>query len=171
MSTGALRVGVYPGSFDPVTLGHLDIIERAARLFDQLYVAILRNPDKQPYFTVEERLVMLKEATTSLPNVVCDSFSGLAAEYARRQGAHAIVRGLRAVSDFEVEFKMAAMNRHLEPRIETIFMVPSNDHTFISSSVIREVAGLGGDVSQLVPDVVLQRLNERFSNNEGKRSE
>lgn len=168
MSTGKLRVGVYPGSFDPVTYGHLDIIERASKLFDRLYVAVLRNPAKEPCFTVEERVDMLRESTASQVNVICDSFQGLAAEYARRQGAQAIVRGLRAVSDFEVEFKMAAMNRYLEPRIETVFMVPSSQHTFISSSIIREVAILGGDVSELVPEVVFTRLRERFPVKEGK---
>lgn len=168
MSTGKLRIGVYPGSFDPVTFGHLDIIERAAKLFDRLYVAVLRNPAKNPCFTVDERVEMLRMATEGQQNVVCDSFAGLAAEYAKQQGAQALVRGLRAVSDFEVEFKMAAMNRYLEPRIETVFMVPASQHTFISSSVIREVAALGGDVSELVPPVVFQRLQQRFAMQEGK---
>lgn len=168
MSTGKMRVGVYPGSFDPVTFGHLDIVERASKLFDRLHVAVLRNPAKNPCFTVEERVHMLRLSTAGMSNVVCDSFAGLAAEYARKQGAQAIVRGLRAVSDFEVEFKMAAMNRHLEPRIETIFMVPASQHTFVSSSVIREVASLGGDISDLVPDVVYQRLREIYATEEGK---
>lgn len=168
MSGGNVRVGVYPGSFDPVTYGHLDIIARAAKLFDRLYVAVLRNPAKQPFFSVQERVEMLRLVTAGHPNVTCEAFSGLAAEYARKKGAQAIVRGLRAVSDFEVEFKMAAMNRYLEPRIETIFLVPASQHTFVSSSMIREVASLGGDVSDLVPEAVYQRLRERFSRQEGK---
>lgn len=169
MSTGSERIGVYPGSFDPVTYGHLDIVERASKLFDRLYVAVLRNPAKQPCFTVEERVEMLREATSSFANVVCESYAGLAAEYARKRGAQAIVRGLRAVSDFEAEFKMAAMNRHLEPHIETVFMVPAGKYTFVSSSVIREVAALGGDIRELVPPVVYQRLRERFTSKEGTR--
>lgn len=168
MKLGTPHIGIYPGSFDPVTLGHLDIIERAAKLFDRLHVAVLHNPDKTPYFTTAERVEMLLEATAHIDNVVCEQFDGLAAEYARKQGARAIVRGLRAVSDFEVEFKMAAMNRHLEPDIETVFLVPSHQYTFISSSIIREVATFGGDIAALVPEVVLSRLQRRMSAIEGK---
>lgn len=170
MSAGVLRIGVYPGSFDPVTYGHLDIVERAAKLFDRLYVAVLRNPAKQPCFTVDERVEMLRIATAHVPNVICESYDGLVAEYARMRGAQAIIRGLRAVSDFEAEFKMAAMNRHLEPDIETVFLLPAGQFTFVSSSVIREVAALGGDISALVPPVVCQRLRERFASQEGTRS-
>ena len=168
MGTPELHIGIYPGSFDPVTLGHLDIIERAAKLFDRLYVAVLHNPEKKPYFTPDERVEMLLEATAHLDNVVCEQFDGLAAEYARKQGARAIVPGLRAVSDFEVEFKMAAMNRHLEPDIETVFLVPSHQYSFISSSIIREVATFGGDVAALVPEGVLERLQRKMSASEGK---
>lgn len=171
MSTGTTRVGVYPGSFDPVTYGHLDIVERAAKLFDWLYVAVLRNPRKNPCFSIEERVEMLRMATANLPNVVCESFDGLAAEYARSRGAQAIVRGLRAVSDFEAEFKMAAMNRHLEPDIETVFLVPAGQYTFVSSSVIREVAAFGGDVRALVPEFVHERLMERLTTRKGERPE
>lgn len=171
MATGTTRVGVYPGSFDPVTLGHLDIVERAAKLFDWLYVAVLRNPSKKPCFSIEERVEMLRRATANHPNVVCESFDGLAAEYARSRGARAIVRGLRAVSDFEAEFKMAAMNRHLEPDIETVFLVPAGQYTFVSSSVIREVAAFGGDVRALVPEFVYERLIERLTTREGERPE
>lgn len=166
--TPELHIGIYPGSFDPVTLGHLDIIERAAKLFDRLYVAVLHNPEKKPYFTTDERVEMLLEATAHLDNVICEQYDGLAAEYARKQGARAIVRGLRAVADFEVEFKMAAMNRHLEPDIETVFLVPSHQYTFISSSIIREVAAFGGDIAALVPEGVLSRLRRRLSATEGK---
>lgn len=171
VATETTRVGVYPGSFDPVTLGHLDIVERASKLFDRLYVAVLGNPAKQPCFTVEERVEMLRLATADYENVLCESYAGLAAEYARSRNARAIVRGLRAVSDFEAEFKMAAMNRHLEPSIETVFLVPAGQYTFVSSSVIREVAALGGDVSALVPEIVHKRLRERFTSTEGARPE
>lgn len=149
-------------------MGHLDLIERAAHLFDRLHVGVLNNPAKTPFFEIGERVEMLQIVTAHLPNVVCEPFAGLAAEFARKSGAQAIVRGLRAVSDFEVEFKMAAMNRHLQPDVETLFMVPSNSYAFISSSVIREVAGLGGDVASLVPEVVYTRLRRRFSSEEGK---
>lgn len=151
-----------------MTLGHLDIIERAAKLFDRLHVGVLNNPHKRPFFSPEERVEMLRITTAHLPNVVCEQFDGLAAEFARQRGARAIVRGLRAVSDFEVEFKMAAMNRHLQPEIETVFLVPSGHHTFISSSIIREVAMFGGDIAALVPEVVLERLSQRLPANEGK---
>lgn len=171
MSSGTRRVAVYPGSFDPVTLGHLDIVERASRLFDVIYMAVLQNPAKKPFFSVEERVEMLREATKEYKNVICESFNGLAAEYARSREARAIVRGLRAVSDFEAEFKMAAMNRHLEPEIETVFLVPAGKYTFVSSSIIREVAAFGGDVRSLVPECVYKRLMERLRRREGERSE
>jgi pantetheine-phosphate adenylyltransferase len=163
-----MRIGVYPGSFDPITLGHLDIIQRASKLFDLLYVAVLENSDKTPIFSSEERLQMIQEATKSIDNVICEQFNGLTSLYAKQRNAQALIRGLRAVSDFEVEFKMAAMNRHLEPDIETIFLVCSSQYSFISSSVVREVASLGGDVSDLVPEVALSYLKKRFGNVEGK---
>ncbi len=153
-----LKISVCPGSFDPVTYGHLDIIRRAADLFDRVYIAILVNPNKEASFPVEERLQMLEEAVKGIPNVVCDHFSGLAVEYAREKGAVAIVRGLRAVTDFEFEFKMAAMNNHLDPEIETVFMMTSSDFSFVSSSAVKEVANLGGDVSRWVPPHVRDRL-------------
>ncbi|WP_324717684.1 pantetheine-phosphate adenylyltransferase [Carboxydochorda subterranea] len=162
-----MSVAVYPGSFDPVTFGHLDIITRAAALFDTLYVAVLQNPSKQPLFSVEERLAMLQEACRPLSNVRCETFSGLVVDYARSRHAIAIVRGLRAVSDFEYEFVMATMNRNLESRIDTVFIVTSSEYAFISSSLIKEVARFGGDVGRWVPPGVAERLRSRFSAGDG----
>ncbi len=156
------RIAVYPGSFDPVTYGHLDIITRAAHLFDQLYVAVLHNPAKQPTFSADERVEMLRECSAHLANVHCEQFDGLVVAYARSRGAVAIVRGLRAVSDFEAEFKMAAMNRYLDPDIETVFMMTASEYSFISSSIVKEVASFGGDVRQYVPPGVARRLAARF---------
>lgn len=163
-----MRVGVYPGSFDPVTLGHIDIVTRAAELFDTLYVAVLSNTAKRdPCFTWQERVKMLKEATAHLPNVHCESFRGLVVEYARQRKAQAIIRGLRAVSDFEFEFKLAAANRHLAGDIETLFMMTSHEYSFLSSSIVREVAELGGSVEGWVPECVARRLSERYAKNGG----
>jgi pantetheine-phosphate adenylyltransferase len=150
-----------PGTFDPVTNGHLDIIERAGQRFDPVIVAVLDNPGKQPLFTVDERVAMLKEATAGLANVEVDSFSGLLVEYARRTGSEVIVKGLRAVTDFEFEIQMAQMNRQLTG-LETLFMTTDPRWSFLSSSLVREVARFGGDVSALVPRVVVERLAERF---------
>ena len=150
-----------PGTFDPVTNGHLDIIERAGQRFDAVVVAVLDNPGKQPLFSVDERVAMLKEATTGLDNVDVESFSGLLVEYARRRGSDVIVKGLRAVTDFEYEIQMAQMNRRLTG-METLFMTTDPTWSFLSSSLVREVARFGGDVSELVPPVVVERLAERF---------
>ena len=150
-----------PGTFDPVTNGHLDIIERAGQRFDAVVVAVLDNPGKQPLFSVDERVAMLKEATTGLDNVDVESFSGLLVEYARRRGSDVIVKGLRAVTDFEYEIQMAQMNRRLTG-METLFMTTDPTWSFLSSSLVREVARFGGDVSELVPPVVVDRLAERF---------
>lgn len=158
-----MTVAVYPGSFDPVTYGHLDIIARASRLFDRLHVAVLENPSKRALFTVEERLAMLEEACRPYPNVTCESFSGLVVQYAASRQARAIVRGLRAVSDFEYEFVMATMNRHLDPRIDTVFIMTSSEYAFVSSSLVKEVASFGGDVSRWVPPGVAERLRARFA--------
>jgi len=149
-----------PGTFDPVTNGHLDIIERAARRFDALVVAVLDNPSKRPLFTVEERVSMLKEVTQELSNVEVDSFSGLLVEYATRRGAAVVVKGLRAVTDFEFEIQMAQMNHRLGG-VETLFMTTSPQWSFLSSSLVKEVAALGGDISGLVPGVVGERLVEK----------
>lgn len=157
-----MKIAVCPGSFDPVTYGHLDIITRACDLFDRVYVAVLNNPEKRPLFTASERVEMLTEATKHLDGVYCEQFSGLVVEYARSRGAIAIVRGLRAITDFEVEFKMASMNHQLDKEIETIFMMTSNEYSFLSSSAVKEVASLGGPVSDWVPDFVADRLAEKF---------
>ncbi len=158
-----MTVAVYPGSFDPVTYGHLDIVARASRLFDRLYVAVLENPAKRALFSVEERLAMLEEACRPYTNVRCESFSGLVVEYAAARQATAIVRGLRAVSDFEYEFVMATMNRHLDDRVETVFIMTSSEYAFVSSSLVKEVASFGGDVSRWVPPGAAKRLRERLA--------
>jgi pantetheine-phosphate adenylyltransferase len=163
-----VRIAVYPGSFDPVTLGHLDIITRAANLFDTLYVVVMHNSSKRDsWFSWQDRVAMLQEATTHLSNVRCESFEGLSVDYAKSRNAHVIVRGLRAVSDFEFEFKLAEANRHLDGSMETVFMMTSHAYSFLSSSIVREVAQLGGSVEGWVPDCVLRRLAARFSKTEG----
>ena len=150
-----------PGTFDPVTNGHLDIIERAAQRFDALVVGVLDNPSKQPLFTADERVSLLKEATQAIGNVEIEAFSGLLVEYATRKGADFVVKGLRAVTDFEYEIQMAQMNHQLSG-LETVFMTTSPQWSFLSSSLVKEVATLGGDVTSLVPPVVAERLSERL---------
>lgn len=145
------RIAIYPGSFDPLTNGHLDVIRRAARLFDHVIVAVAENESKQPLFTLAERVTLVKKAVVALPNVQVDSFDGLLVNYVRRRKAQAIVRGLRAVSDFEFEFQLALMNRKLNENIETIFMMPKDTYTFLSSRIVKEIARLGGDVRPFVP--------------------
>lgn len=149
---------VYPGTFDPVTNGHLDIIRRGSRLFTSVVVAILRNPEKVPLFSVKERAALVSGAVADLPNVRVDSFEGLLVEYARRQGARVIVRGLRAVSDFEFELQMAMMNRKMNDAVETVFMMPSESYSYVSSRLVREVVMLGGSVDSLVPESVARAL-------------
>lgn len=153
---------VYPGSFDPVTNGHLDIIERAAILFDEVFVAVLKNPNKNPLFSVEERIEVLQEVTGHISNVKIDSFDGLLVEYARQQSAKAVIRGLRAVSDFEFEFQVALTNRKLYNDVETVFLMTSNQYSFLSSSIVKEVASLGGCVRDLVPIEVEQKLKDKY---------
>jgi pantetheine-phosphate adenylyltransferase len=155
------RLALYPGSFDPLTNGHVDIILRGARLFDRILVAVLVNADKNPLFSVEERVGIVQEVFREYSNVEVDTFDGLLVDYARRKRASAIVRGLRAVSDFEYEFQMALMNRHLEPALETVFMMPAEQYTYLSSRLIKEVFGLGGEVRGLVPPVVEARLRAK----------
>lgn len=155
------RIAVYPGSFDPVTRGHEDLIRRSLAFVDRVIVGVAVNVAKQPLFTLEERVGLLRE-TVRLPGVEVQSFDGLLVEFARRVGASVIVRGLRAVSDFEYEFQMALMNRTLDPKLETVFLVPAFDLTYLSSSLVREVARFGGDVSQLVQPVVQQALRNKF---------
>ena len=153
---------LYPGTFDPPTNGHVDLIQRGAKLFEHLTVAILNNPVKNPLFTLEERVEMLREATASLPNVSVATFDGLTVEFARQQGASAILRGIRAISDYEYEFQMALMNRRLAPEIETVFLQPAGRYSFISSRMLKEVFSFGGDVTGLVPPNVLKRLRGRI---------
>ena len=157
----AERLAVYPGTFDPLTNGHVDIILRGARLFDRIIVAVLVNPEKSPLFTVEERVDAAREVFRTYPNVEVDTFDGLLVEYARRKGAGVIVRGLRAISDFEYELQMALMNRRLNPDVETVFMMPGEAYTYLSSRLVKEVFALGGDISGLVPDMVEARLRDR----------
>ena len=158
-----MRTAIYPGSFDPLTCGHIDIIERSARLFDRLIVAILTNPAKKPLFTAPERRDMIQEISSSrFPNVEVDIFNGLLVDYAKRKNAQVIVRGIRAVTDYEYEFQMALMNRRLEPQIETVFMMPAENYSYLSSSIVKEVAELGGSITGLVPEVVATRLRERL---------
>ncbi len=157
----AVRRAVYPGSFDPPTMGHIDVIVRAARLFDELIVAVAVNSEKQPLFSLQERVEMLQECCRHLPNVRVLEFRGLLARFAQEVGACAIVRGLRAVSDFEYEFQMASMNRQLAPEVDTCFLMTHQQYAFLSSSIVKEVARLGGDVSQLVPPNVHARLQEK----------
>ena len=154
---------IYPGTFDPPTNGHVDLIQRGSKLFDHLIVAILINPVKNPLFTVEERVEMLKEVTSGIGNVSVATFDGLMVEFARRQGATAVLRGIRAISDYEYEFQMALMNRRLAPEIETVFLQPAGRYSFISSRMLKEVFSFGGDVTGLVPPNVLKRLRGRMS--------
>jgi pantetheine-phosphate adenylyltransferase len=156
-------VAIYPGSFDPVTNGHLDLIERGERMFDRLIVAVLRNTDKAPLFTLDERVEMLREVTKQWPSVEVDVFAGLLVEYARKRGAGVILRGIRAVSDYEYELQMALMNRKLEPRLETVFMLPGETYSYLSARLVREIAQLGGPLQGLVPDIVEQRLRAKIS--------
>jgi pantetheine-phosphate adenylyltransferase len=154
---------VYPGTFDPITNGHLDIIGRGVHLFDRVIVALLENADKQPLLPLDERLAIVRAVVARFPNVEVESFDGLLIDYARARGARAIVRGLRALSDFEYEFQMALMNRRLEPDVETVFMMPSEAWSYVSSRLVKEVARLGGDVSGLVPPEVAARLRSRYA--------
>ncbi len=157
------RVAVYPGSFDPLTNGHVDIIERGARLFDRIIVAVLVNPDKRPRVSVEERVETAREVFAAQPEVEVDAFEGLLIDFARQKKASVIVRGLRAVSDFEYEFQMALMNRRLAPDIETVFMMPAEAYTYISSRLVREVFALGGAVQGLVPEAVEARMRRKLA--------
>jgi pantetheine-phosphate adenylyltransferase len=154
---------LYPGTFDPPTNGHLDLIQRGARLFEHLTVAILNNPVKNPLFTVAERVEMLKEVTHPIGNVSVATFDGLMVQFARQQGATAVLRGIRAISDYEYEFQIALMNRRLAPEIETVFLQPAGRYSFVSSRMVKEVVSFGGDVTGLVPPNVLKRLRGRMS--------
>jgi len=153
---------IYPGSFDPPTNGHLDLIERGSKIFDELIVAILRNPEKDPLFTVGERRQMLEAMTAEFDNVSIDTFHGLTVDYALRVGAQALLRGIRAISDYEYELQMALMNRKLQPGLETVFMMPAEKYSYLSSRLVREVAQLGGSINCLVPELVAQKVREKI---------
>ena len=153
-----MRRAIYPGSFDPVTNGHLDVVERARKLFDEVIVAVAHNDEKQPLFTLQERLDMLRETFGKIDNVRIASFNGLLVDFAVKEKAGAVIRGLRAVSDFEFEFQMALMNRKLEGAVETIFLMPKEEYTYLSSRIVKEIARLGGDVSKFVPAPVAKVL-------------
>ncbi|EAG9323734.1 pantetheine-phosphate adenylyltransferase [Listeria monocytogenes] len=156
------KIAVIPGTFDPITNGHLDIIERAAKIFDVLYVSVLNNSSKKPLFTIEERMKMIKQVTAHLPNVQVESASGLTVDYAATRGATVIVRGLRAVSDFEYEMQIASMNRTLNADIETFFVMTNTKYSFLSSSMVKEVAQYQGDISELVPESVNKAVQAKF---------
>lgn len=158
------RRAIYPGSFDPVTNGHLDIIERACKLFDEVIVAILVNPGKSPMFSLDERVKMLGEVlNTRFKQVSVDTFDGLLVDYTVRKGAQAIVRGIRAISDYEYELQMALMNRRLNPQLETVFLMSAEENSYLSSRLVKEVFSLGGTITGLVPDIVIKRMQERIS--------
>ncbi|MCL4778572.1 MAG: pantetheine-phosphate adenylyltransferase [Gammaproteobacteria bacterium] len=154
MSVGAM----YPGTFDPVTNGHLNLVRRAARLFDRVVVAVAASPNKTPMFTLEERIHMVRVALADAPNITVDGYTGLTVDYVRQHGLRVIIRGLRAVSDFEFEFQLATMNRHLQPEIESVFLTPAEQYTFVSSTFVREIGVLGGDIAPFVPEVVAAAL-------------
>lgn len=158
-----MTLAVYPGTFDPMTLGHLDVIRRASKLFDRVVVAVADSRAKKPFFTLDERVAMAREIVSIYPNVEIMGFSGLLADFLRSVEADVILRGLRAVSDFEFEFQMAGMNRKLHPAVETLFVTPSDQYMFISSTIIREIASLGGDVSPFVPPLVSERIQARVA--------
>jgi len=156
-----MKIAIYPGSFDPITNGHLDVLKRAASLFDLVYIAVARNLQKTPMFSADERQEMIRTCTTEFENVRIDSFDGLVVDYARQVGAEVIIRGLRALSDFDYEFQMALMNRHLDENIDTVFLTPHEDYTYLSSSVVRELVKFGGDISAFVPaNVQVALLNK-----------
>ncbi|MEH6987907.1 pantetheine-phosphate adenylyltransferase [Cytobacillus firmus] len=155
-------IAVCPGSFDPITYGHLDIIKRAAKVFEQVYVVVLNNSSKNPLFNVEERIHLIKEVTKDLKNVKVDSFQGLLMDYAKSVNANAVIRGLRAVSDFEYEMQITSMNRVLNDEVETFFIMTNNQYSFLSSSIVKEVAKYNGDISELVPDIVEKALKNKF---------
>jgi pantetheine-phosphate adenylyltransferase len=158
-----MKRAIYPGSFDPITNGHLDVIERALKLFDQVVVAVAHNDEKQPLFSLAERLDLLQQALRKMNNVRIAQFQGLLVDFAAAENASAVIRGLRAVSDFEFEFQMALMNRKLDSSVETIFLMPKEEYTYLSSRLVKEIARLGGDVSKFVPNVVARALGDKFA--------
>jgi pantetheine-phosphate adenylyltransferase len=169
MTSHLPRIAIYPGSFDPLTSGHVDIIERGAKIFDAIIVAILANDEKTPLFSESERIAIIREVFKGHPNVQVETFNGLLVDYAQLKKASVLVRGLRAVSDFEYEFQMALMNRHLAPGLETVFMMPDEKYTYISSRLIKEVFRLGGEVTGLVPPVVEEKLRAKQKAKKGSK--
>ena len=160
-----MKIAIYPGTFDPITNGHIDIAERAVTLFDKVIVTIAVNSAKKPLFSIEERKEMIRYSLSHLPNVEIDAFEGLLMEYARMRKASAVIRGLRAISDFEYELQMALMNRKLAEEVVTVFLMPNVKYTYLNSTIVKEVASFGGDISGLVPDVVAKKLTEKFRKN------
>jgi pantetheine-phosphate adenylyltransferase len=156
------KIGVYPGTFDPVTNGHIDIIKRSLKVFDKVIVAVAPNPQKAPLFNVDERVFMIQEATREFKNLQIEQFEGLLVEFVQRQGGTAIIRGLRAVSDFEYELQIALMNRKLDAEVETVFMMPSEEFTYLTSSIVKAVASYGGNVKDFVPEIVMKKLKEKL---------
>lgn len=161
-----MKLAICPGSFDPVTNGHLHIVSRAAAMFDRVIVVVMANQNKQPLFSAEERVELLRRATKDMPNVEIDTFDGLLAEYAREKQASVIVKGLRAMSDFEYEFQMALTNRKLNPDVETVFLATSAEHMYLSSSLVKQVAKLGGDIHEFVPSCIVKDILEKYGRNE-----
>lgn len=157
-----MKRGIYPGTFDPITNGHLDLVQRGLRIFDEIIIAVAPSPKKQPLFSLEERLRMIRESVKGRGNVEVEAFNGLLVEYAKTRGGVAIIRGLRAVSDFEYELQLALMNRRLDMSVETVFMMPSEEYSFLTSTIVKEAASFGGSVKGLVPPMVEKALNERF---------
>ncbi|WP_434357300.1 pantetheine-phosphate adenylyltransferase [Parasalinivibrio latis] len=164
MSRQEITRVIYPGTFDPITNGHLDLVERAAQMFDEVIVGIAASPSKKPLFTLDERVELAKKTTAHLDNVIIVGFSGLLIDFARKHNANILVRGLRAVSDFEFEFQLANMNRRLMPELETVFLTPAEENSFISSTIVKEVALHKGEVQQFVPDCVAEALNAKYGN-------
>lgn len=156
------KIGVYPGTFDPVTHGHIDIIKRSLKVFDKVIVAVAPSPQKAPLFDVNERVFMIQEATREFKNLQIEQFEGLLVEFVKRQGGTAVIRGLRAVSDFEYELQIALMNRKLDSEVETVFMMPSQEYTYLTSSIVKAVASYGGEVKDFVPEIVLKKLKEKL---------
>jgi len=163
------NIAIYPGSFDPLTNGHLDVVKRAAALFDRVIVAVAHQTDKSPLFTIQERVEMVKQSVANIRNVEVDDFQTLLVDYAKARGARVVIRGLRAVSDFEFEFQMALMNRTLAPEVETIFLMPKDSYSYLSSRIIRQIASLGGDINQFVPPHVEKLLRKKLGPVPGKR--
>jgi pantetheine-phosphate adenylyltransferase len=157
-----MKLGIYPGTFDPITNGHLDLVKRGLRIFDEIIIAVAPNPKKQPLFTLDERLRLIRESIRDIPHTKVEAFNGLLVDYVKSRGATAIIRGLRAVSDFEYELQIALMNRKLNPDIETVFMMPSEEFSFLTSTLVKEVSSFGGSVDGLVPEVVDRALREKF---------